>query len=367
MMRRIPLILLALSIPGCSREVPQSEEILRPVRSWTVIATGGSRTRTFSGTARAGQETDLSFRVPGKIVRLGVEVGDTVRAGSLIARLEEADFRIAVRRAEANLAQAQAAARNAAADLERVRSLYENDDVSRNELDAAMAGEQSSRAQEEAAAQSLAGARRQHSYTRLAAPVDGAIAAVPVEVNENVRQGQTVARMTSGSRPEVELAIPGVLISQIEEGGAVSVTFDALPEETFDAVVTEVGVASTSTGTTFPVTVRLRRDSRAVRSGMAANAKLRFAAGERREHICVPPHAVGEDRDGRFVFLLEESAEEGVGVVRRTAVEVAADLRPEGLEILAGLAEGQRLVTAGVRRLTDGQRVRLLDAEGELP
>ena len=62
------LLILALAFPGCSRDLPKDEEILRPVRSQTVIATGGSRARTFSGTARAGQETDLSFRVPGRVV-----------------------------------------------------------------------------------------------------------------------------------------------------------------------------------------------------------------------------------------------------------------------------------------------------------
>ncbi len=364
MVRNILLLILTATLTGCADAPPSPEEILRPVRSQTVLATGGGRERTFSGTARAGQETDLSFRVAGKIVELAVAVGDAVGAGDLIARLEQTDYAITVRRAEANLVQAQAAARNAAADLERVRSLYESDDVSRNELDAAMAGDESARAQTDAAAQTLEGARRQLSYTRLRAPVDGSIASVPVEVNENVRQGQIVVRLTSGSRPEVEVAIPEVLIAQIREGAAVTVSFDALGAGAdFDAVVTEVGVASTATTTTFPVTVRLLRPSEDVRSGMAASVTFRFVSPDGREHLCVPPQAVGEDREGRFVFVLETGSEEGVGVVRRTAVEVAPDLLPEGLEILAGLAEGQRVVTAGVRRLTDGQRVRLLDEE----
>ncbi len=356
-------LLLVATLTACAEPPPPPQEILRPVLSQTVIAAGGSRARTFSATARAGQETDLSFRVAGRIDELDVKVGDTVRSGALIARLEQTDFAIAVRRAEANLVQAQATARNSTADLGRIRSLYESDDVSRNELDAAMALDESARAQTAAAAQTLEGARRQLSYTRLVAPVDGAIASVPVEVNENVRQGQPVVRMTSGSLPEVEVAIPEVLIAQIREGDAVTVAFDALAGESFDAVVTEVGVAAMGTATTFPVTARLIRSSEDVRSGMAANVTFRFVAEGGGEHLCVPPQAVGEDMEGRFVFLLEPGGEEGVGVVRRTAVEVAPDLRPEGLEILSGLTPGQQVVTAGVRRLIDGQRVRLLEEE----
>ena len=361
----LSLLILTLALAGCTEEAPQ-QEVLRPVRSQVVYATGGSRVRTFSGTARAGQETDLSFRVPGRIEALNVKVGDAVRAGQLIARLEPRDYEIAVRQAQANLAQSKARSRNAEADLDRVRALFENDNASQNDLDAAMAQSQSAGAQVDAAAQALESTERRLGYTSLKAPVDGAIAAVPVEVNENVKQGQKVVQMTSGTRPEVEVAMPEVLISQVREGAPVTVTFDALTGATFDAVVTEVGVAATGTATTFPVTVRLVRASRDIRSGMAAEVAFRFEAGERRERIYLPTHAVGEDREGRYVYVLESGEEEGVGVVRRAPVEVGA-LTPEGLEIIEGLSEAQRVVTAGVRRLTDGERVKLLDSTGESP
>lgn len=365
MLRPVTLLILALALAGCAENVPQ-QEILRPVRSQHVYATGGSRVRTFSGTARAGQETDISFRVPGRIEQLNVKVGYAVRATQLLARLEPRDYEIAVRQAEANLAQSEARSRNAEADLERIRGLYENDNTSKNDLDAALAQSQSARAEADAATQALESARRRLEYTRLRAPVEGAIAAVPVEVNENVQQGQTVVRMTSGTRPEVEVAMPEVLIFQVREGDPVTVTFDALTGAIFDAVVTEVGVAATGTATTFPVTVQLARSSRDIRSGMAAEVAFRFEAQDSRERIYLPTHAVGEDREGRYVFVLEPSEEEGVGIVLRTSVEVGT-LTPDGLEILAGLTEAQRVVTAGVRRLTDGERVKLLDSAEESP
>jgi hypothetical protein len=129
----------------------------------------------------------------------------------------------------------------------------------------------------------------------------------------------------------------------------------------FEALVTEVGVAATGTATTFPVTVRLAEGVDDVRSGMAADVAFQFGPVDTVERIFVPAYAVGEDGDGRYVFLLEAGSEAGIGVVRRTPVEVGPELTPAGqLEILAGLSEGEQLVTAGVRRLTDGQRVRLL-------
>ncbi len=351
--------LLLAPVTGC-RETPTPEPVLRPVRTETVHSEGGARTRTFSGSARAGRSINLSFRVPGVVQRLEARVGRRVNAGEVIASLDPTDFDISVRRADAALAQARAATRNADANLERVRALWENHNASQNELDQALAAAESARALATGAGEALQAAQRQRSYTVLQAPVDGSIADAPIEIDENVRAGQTVVMLSSGTRAEVEIGIPEGLISEIREGDAVSVTFDAIPGHTATGSVTEVAVASTGAATTFPVTVQLDQENRDVRPGMAASVAFRFPGRERRL-IYVPPQAVGEDRQGRFVFVLETTGEAGVGRVVRTAVEIG-DLTPDGLEILDGLADGARVVTAGVRRLEDDQRVRLSES-----
>jgi len=344
---------------GCA-DTPAPTEIIRPVRTIQVYAGSVARVRNFSGSARAGRETDLSFRVAGRIELLDVRVGDPVRAGQLVGRLEPTDFEIAVRRAHAGLEEAQAMARKADADLQRVRGLWENQNASRNDLDAALAGGSSARARVDGAQQSLQSAQRQLGFAELRAPVAGAIAEVAVEVSENVRQGQLVARMTSGSRPEVEVAIPEVLIARIRKGDPVSVTFDAIPGAALAAVVTEVGVAATGGSTTFPVKVRLSEARQEVRSGMAARVTFEFSSGEGPARIQLPTHAVGEDREGRFVFVAEPG-EDGLTRVRRRSVTVRPQPTADGLEILEGLSDGERVVTAGVSRIVDGQTVRLMD------
>ena len=163
--------------------------------------------------------------------------------------------------------QAEARAGSAAADLRRVRSLYENDNAARTDLDAATAAADSAAAQVESAENRLGLARRQVEYTRLTAPVSGVIADVLAEVNENVSPGQPVVVLASGSAPEVGFAVPEVVIGEIREDMPVEVAFDAVPGARFEGAVTEVGVASTATGTTFPVTVRLGPDAAEIRSG----------------------------------------------------------------------------------------------------
>jgi len=352
---------LALALAACDTEKPPVHKVLRPVRYQTVARASQNRVRAFAGAARAGEETRLSFKIGGTIRRLLVKVGDTVTSGQTIAELDPKDTRLQQQEAEAALARAQAEARSAAATYSRTRALYENNNASREELDSRRAQHESARAQVRSVSKQLELARLQVSYTTLQAASDGAIASVPVEVNENVGAGQTVALLTSGGRPEVEVAIPEVFIAQIAKGDAVSVTFDAIPGETFPAVVSEVGVAAIGAASTFPVRVRLQRDEGQIRSGMAASVAFTFGGHRDGERIVVPLQAVGEDRQGRFVFVVESKGD-GVGVVRRRPV-VVGELDPEGLEILEGLTPGERLVTAGVKRLEDGREVQFLSSK----
>jgi RND family efflux transporter MFP subunit len=317
--------------------------------------------REFSGAARAAVESRLSFKVAGTVASVAVKVGDEVRGGDLIAHLDPRDYQLQVQSAEASLSQAKAQARNAAASYERVRALYENGSISLNDFDAARAADESARATVEAAEKGLELARRQLDYTKLTAPVAGAIARVLIEVNENVKVGQEVALLTSGSELEVEVTVPEILISQVRPGQKAVVAFDALADREFAARVSEVGVASTGLVTTFPVIVVLDEQPDEARGGMAAQVALTFDSGDGRERYLVPSVAVAEDRAGRFVYVVKPS-KPGLGVVERRPVTVG-ELTAEGIEIFDGLADGDLVITAGVSKISDGMTVKLPTAE----
>jgi RND family efflux transporter MFP subunit len=350
-------VLCAILLPACETEEPAREPIIRPVRTLQVYSSGGTRVRTFTGTAQAGLESRLSFKVAGTVQALNVKVGDHVKAGDLIAELDPIDYRLQVEETEASLERARADSRNAEAKYARVRALYENRNASRDDLDAARAGAESARAQVHSIQKRLELVGSQLRYTRLTAATDGAIAEVGVEVNENVQAGQMVVLLTSGARPEVKVGIPGILISQVREGSEVRVTFDAIPGEVFLAVATEVGVV-TGMSTTYPVTVKLLEPDPDVRPGMAAEVAFRFGSQDDRERFLVPPIAVGEDQKGRYVFVVEPDSE-GMGRTRRRPVRVG-ELREEGIEILEGVSDGDLLVIAGMSKIVDGMKVKLL-------
>ncbi len=349
------IVIATLALVACGGNPPEPPAPLRPVRTIVVSEEDGTRTRTFSGVARAGVESELSFRVAGRIEQIHVRVGQTVEPSQLIAELDASDFSLQVQQAEAQLASSRAQDRNGRANYERVRELYENNNASRADLDSARAAAESGRAQVSSSSMQLRLARSQLSYTKLRAAVAGAISSIPGEVGENVAAGTPVAVLTSGDQIEVELTIPEALIGAIHTGDAVTVQFDALEGQTFGATVNEVGVASTGASTTYPVTLLLNEVNGAVRPGMAAEASFSFVANGGEARFVLPPVAVGEDRDGRFVFLVETAGEEA-RVVRRPVT--VGELTSEGIEVLTGVSTGDVVVTAGVRRLRDGMAVK---------
>jgi len=349
--------LIAVGATGCGSDEPEAQSAPRPVRYTEVLSASGARERTFSGLARAGVESNLSFKVAGTVQRVAVSPGDSVRAGQLIAELDASDYQLQLQDAQAALTRAEAQERNASSNYDRVQALYENNNASRNDLDAARTAHESAVAATRSAQARVELARSQVADTRLVAPVSGAVPSVAIETNENVRAGQVVAVLTSGSRMEVELGVPEMLIARVATGSAVVITFDALPGRTFNGRVTEVGIATSDRLNTFPVTARLDQPDPAIRAGMAAEVRLNFESGSADPRFFLPAAAVGEDREGRFVFVLEHTTGDR-GTVHRTPVTVG-ELTTDGIEILSGLTDGDLVVIAGVSRIHDGQEVRV--------
>lgn len=342
---------------GCADEAPPQPTALRPVK--TVLVESGAasiRDRVFSGAAQSAAEAELSFKVSGTVAAVPVAVGDRLARGSLIATLDRDTFSVELEQALAEEARTKASRRNAEAEYQRVRQLYANDNASRNELDTALFNAESAKASHSAAVQSVRLARLNMGYTRLTAGVDCSVAELIVEANENVSAGQPIARVNCGRAWEVVLAVPESLIASFRDGMPGVVRFPSLPGQSFPGVVTEVGIG-TSSSRTFPVTLSLETVPEDIRSNLAAEVTFQFSAGGDAQRVYLPPAAVIEDEQGTFVFVLQATDEPTAAVLQRRAVDVG-EISELGLEVLAGLAVGERVVTAGQIHARDGMRVR---------
>jgi RND family efflux transporter MFP subunit len=351
------LILAALITTGCEEQQQPLEPALRAVRTLRVEATSTQRQRTLSGLSASSRQTRLSFKVGGTVTEVPVQVGDSLAAGDLVARLDAAPYELIAQQAQAALLQAQASARNMAANYERVKGLYENSNASRNDLDAARAASESSEAMARAAQKALELARLDVRDTRLVTEAACSVASVDLELNENVAVGTPVAVVNCGEGIEVDLSVPGSLIAGIEQGMSADVVFNAVPGSRFSATVTEVGVGSTSNASSFPVTLKVDDPGDGLRPGLAAEVTFSFASVGNQNLQLLPVSAVANDATGSFVYLAVAAAA-GQATVERRAVELG-DLTERGVEVVSGIAAGDLVVVAGVSVIRPGQTVRL--------
>ena len=347
-----------LMLTACGQQEAKVESRLRSVKYLTIKAGTHGSSRTFSGLAKASTEANLSFKVAGTILSLPVKVGDHLQKGQIIATLDASQYELQAQQAQASLAEAMAGLRNSRAAFERVKGLYENNNASRHDLDSARASADSSQAQVNAARKALQLARLNINYTQLKANKLCGVAEVNVSSNENVTSGQSIVKVTCGDSLDVEVAVPGNYIAAIKQAIPVKVTFSVLPGKILPAKVTEVGVAAISGGTTFPVTVTLIENLDELRSGLAAEVTFSFPKSLETTAVTVPPVAVSEDSQGRFVYLVKPGESKNIGVIQRKTVSVG-ELTTDGLEIIDGLTTGDKVVTAGVTVIRDGLRVRL--------
>ena len=354
-------VCLAVALSGCSETEVIPDAVIRPVLVHPVAPGSDVTERRFPARARAGSESQLSFKVAGQIREVFVSVGETVRQGQPIAALDDSDLRLELRQAEAGYAQASARDRNARAEFERTKVLHERDATSDNQLEAAETEAVSARANLQAQAQAVALARSRLGYADLRAPTDGLIASVPVERNENVNVGEPIVTLNAGGRPELAFTVPESVIGAVERGMPATVRFTTLPDAVFPAEVVEIGVSSGRVA--FPVTARLLNGDDRIRSGMVAEVTVRFARerGEGPPKLMVPSFAVAEDAAGRFVYVAEPT-EGDLARTERREVEIG-ELTTEGLEIEKGLEAGDQVVIAGLRFVEPGLTVRIMQRE----
>ncbi|TIH16584.1 efflux RND transporter periplasmic adaptor subunit [Marinifilum sp. JC120] len=347
----VTILVLGFALIGCKEKPVPVQEILRPVKTMKVGEGASGRQWVFSGTAEDALQSDLSFRVGGKIVSFpGDQIGRKFRSGEILARLDPADYELEVRQAESNLEQVRANYVRAKADVKRVSQLFERKVVSKSELDQSDADFKSYQAQLNASAKKLDIARKRLRYTTLKAPFDGWVGTVAVNVHQNVQSGQKVIGFNAGKQMKMYISLPDTLISSVSEGEKVQVTFDALPGKVMKGVIMEVGIG-TNEGSSYPVKVYLDNSDQIVRSGMSGN--VRFSGRSISSNVFVAPSAIVGNPDGsNHVWIVEEGS-----VVKRRDVEVGS-ISSKGVLIKSGLKSGETVVTRGVHSLKNGLRVR---------
>ncbi|MEM6262063.1 MAG: efflux RND transporter periplasmic adaptor subunit [Bacteroidota bacterium] len=352
-------ICILLFMSACGSEEVVQEKVVRPVRYQQVGLGGAANERTFSGSAQTDMVVNLSFRSSGIITEFNMKLGQKVRKGTLLAKLDNVQARLSYESSLASLNSAKSQMNTAKLNLDRIRELYEKGSSSLSDYENAKNGYRTALAGYESAKRSVDIQNEQVKYGYLYAPENGVIASVNAELDENVGAGQLIAVLNAGNTMEIAIGLPETFINKVEKGMKVNIKFAALNGQDFQGRVSEVSPAVNQGTATYPVKVEVLNATSDIKSGMAANVTFDFAEKKltASNSLIIPAKAVGEDSKGNFVFLVEQQ-EGSTAIIKKHHIEVGP-LTSQGFEVKQGLQEGQKIATAGLQTLLDGQEVTL--------
>jgi RND family efflux transporter MFP subunit len=348
--------LLALSACGAKEEVKTP---VRPVRVAEVTLTKADAAARYTGTVVARTDTVAAFRVGGRITQRLVDVGNRVEAGQTLARLDPTDLKLSLRQAEARLAQAEATAVQAAADLRRYTPLLRSGHVSQAQFDQVKATSQAADAQLAEAKSALALARNELSYAELTLTQAGTVTALDADVGQVVASGQAVLHVATDLGREVAIDVAESQVTKLTVGTAATVSLWADQELKLTGKVREITPTADTASRTFRVRVALPDDQAdKVRLGMTAT--VLFDRETFDEVVLLPSTSLFQQGDKPAVWVLNDKRDR---VVLRPVT--IAQYKPDAIVVAGGLKPGEMVVTAGVHRLDANLPVRVWD--GGLP
>jgi len=385
---------LSLLVPGCGKRGPQQTDEA-PVAVELAKAELGSITREASatGTVVSREEVKVAASLPGRLAKVYVQVGDRVRAGDVVAELDNEDIKARLDQAragleqaraaleqleaskaqlEANLRQAEAKANNDRANWERVKALYEAGAASKQQLEQAQMAMEVSQAQVDAARASLEGLEAQRasissqvasaeagvrqvevtlSNTYIKAPVDGVVTARFLNPGE-IAQGPIV-QLATDKDIEVNFQVTEQDIRFLKEGVEVRITLPALGRE-FKGKISAFSPAADQRTRSYTVKAKFTSTPEGIHPGMTA---IIYYPTERVDNVVVVPKNAVVKRGARDIVF---TVEEGRAVGRPVVLGISDS---EKVQIKEGLAQGTHIVVKGQDFLSEGQSVEVVKGE----
>lgn len=358
-MRILYILFIALLVAGCGSKAEQ-EEAIRPVFYHEAGKSFYTTSLSFPGVTRAAEEVRLSFKVGGTVDRLNVEMGDTVKVGDCLLRLDSTDYFIQYSNALSALNNARAQLANARSEFERMENLYIKNNISLRDYERVKTQLESAEAMEKSAVAQVGGAQNQLDYTCLKAPFPGVVNSLFVSESEMIGAGKPALMLSSLNNIEVRTTVPENIVGQLKTGMEASVSLTSNKDVNIKGHITEIGT-TVQNASAYPVVIGMQTTGVNLYSGMTATVSflLDSSADKRTESLIIPEDAVSHDQQGDYVFVAEPF-EGDVFVVKRKQI-VSGELTSEGVQIREGLSEDDLVITAGLRFMYEGRKVRLLD------
>jgi membrane fusion protein, multidrug efflux system len=348
----IPIVLAFLALGACKKKA-EAPPVVRPVRSVVVEKRHVEDPKVASGHLRARDEVNLAFRIGGRIIQRKVDVGDKVQAGQTVALLDAEVERNARNTAQAEVAAARAALDQSEAFERRQKQLLTELVISPNEYDVALRQLKTTKAQLDAAQAQLKSAEEQLSYTELKSDAAGVITQKGAEVGEVVPAGKMVLQVAQETGRDAVFDVPAQAIRDgLSLGAQGEVWLADHPEIKAEGKVREISPQADPVTRNYQVKVELADPPSGMFLGATVVGHLKLEADS---VIEIPASALTTIENKPAVWVVDAKGQR----VHRREIAVTRDT-PDSVIVTDGLASGERVVTAGVQTLYDGQAVKLL-------
>ena len=323
------------------------------VRSLTVKMSSAEQSAKYAGEVRGRYESQLAFQVSGKIIRRNIELGSQVAAGSVLMEIDPKDVQQTVNISAAQVLSAQSQLKLAENNLHRYQALFAQGAVSRvileqyeNAYAAALA------ASRMAAAQNSQGTN-QLDYTVLRATTSGVISAINVEAGQVVSAGQAVVTLVQDGEREIEIDVPENRYEDILKAKEIRVSFWALPDRIIEGKVREISPMADKTSRTYKVRIQLTNPPTELKLGMTASVTTSVNTGNASNSLTyIPLSAIYQTGSTPSVWVVS------AGAVSLRPVKLG-NFGDSSVQVLSGLKDQDIIVTAGVHKLKEGQKVRM--------
>lgn len=350
----LPIMALALAACSESKSEVKDEPPTRPVLARQVHYEPAVRERSFVATVRPRIESDLAFRVTGKVARRLVEVGETVKADQVLATLDESDLQLQLDQAEAELRAARGNQVQARADLRRGEVLRKDGWSTDANLEKQRAATDEADARVLRAERAVSLAGNALAYASLRADADGVVTATAVEPGQVVAAGQAAIRMARLEEKEAVVAVPEALVGRLSKGEA-KLSLWSQPDRSYSARLRELSPGADPATRTYQARFTILRAGDDVRFGMTATVSLSdTAAGQVAR---VPLSAVLDAGKGPTLFVVDRQT----GALAQKPVEVAG-YEARDVLVKGGVSEGEWVVALGTQKLDIAQKVRVVDS-----
>lgn len=347
------VILPALALGGCDQSTAEKSEPLRPVLVAQVHYQPETPERSFVGTIRPRIETDMGFRVAGKVEKRLVEVGQVVEPGQALATLDQVDLKLQAEQAQAELSAATGTLAQAAAAQTRARELKAKGWATDAQLDQANAAAAEARARLNRAERSVELTGNSLSYATLVADSRGVVTATMINPGQVVAAGQAAIRVARMGEKEAVVAIPETLIGRAKDGAA-TVSLWSEPGKTYAAKLREIAPQADPATRTYLAKFSLPDADDRVALGMTATLTIIDRGTERVAKL--PLSALFSQGTSPSLYVVDDA-----GKVTLMPVTVKS-YGSENVLVTGGVEEGAKVVTLGVQKLDPAEKVRVVSS-----